>query len=82
MTAELDLGAATGDARGEGDGGERGCDAVDIFGRDVAAQELRGDGAVVRTGVGVEQVETFAERARGGGLARGGAAVDGDDEEG
>jgi hypothetical protein len=53
-----------------------------VNGRDAAAEEFGGERAVVGAGVGVEKMKPFAEGARGGGFARGGAAVDGDDEEG
>ena len=67
---------------GDGDGGQGGLHAGQIGGRDAAAEEFGGERAVVGAGVGVEKMKPFAEGARGGGFARGGAAVDGDDEEG
>ena len=73
---------AAGDPGGDGDGGQGGLHAGQIGGRDAAAEEFGREGAVVGAGVGVEKMKPFAEGARGGGFARGGAAVDGDDEEG
>ena len=49
---------------------------------DLLEEKLGRERSEVRTGVGMEQMKAFAQRAGGGGLAGGGAAVDGDNDKG
>jgi len=80
--ADFHAGGAAVDLRAEDEGRQGGLDGVGLVGAKVAPEEFGGDGAVVRAGVDVEEIEPLAEGAGGGGFAGGGAAVDGDNEEG
>jgi hypothetical protein len=82
LPGDFHLCGGSGHPGAEAQAGEGGLDRGQVAGRHAAPEHFRGDGAVMRAGVDMEQRKARGEGPGGGGFAGGGTTVDGDEEEG